>query len=196
MAITTTKSVSHPAAFSIGDGLKAQLMTYRALSGATDGTVTADELKTVVAVLLDGQIKMTSAESYLGNVATLAFAVPAETAASRTLQSALTFTAVADLGQDGNSITITFVEDGELSPGQEIVSVSGTAITITVPTSAASTATDVKTAYDLSAEANALATVAVVGGHETDGISGATALALQNGVTGGARGSLICLGRP
>jgi len=192
MAITATNSTNYPAAFSLGDGIKCQVMTYRALTGSTSGTVTADGLKDIVAIFTDGQIKNSAAPTFSGNVATLAFVVPSETAASRTLQSALTFTAVADLGQDGNSITYTFT--GGATAGAEVVTVSGTAITIQVE-SGVSTATQVKTAYDLVTAATALATCAIVGGHSSDAISTATVLPLQNGVTGGARGTVLCLGR-
>ncbi len=193
MAITTTAPTNNANGFSYGDGVKAQFLDWSALSGATSGTVTANRLSLIRAILvLGGELNHTAAPTFATNVATLAFVVPAETAASRTLQSALTFTAVANLGAGGNSITYTFTT-GAVA-GAEVVTVVGTAITIQVQ-SGVSTATQVKTAYDLVADATALATCALVGGHETDTIASATVLPLQNGVTGGARGTLLCLGR-
>lgn len=167
-------------------------MTWSAISGATSGTVTADNLSLIKHIfVLGGKLRHSAAPTFSGNVATLAFVVPAETAASRTLQSALTFTAVANLGASGNNITYTFTAGA--TAGAEVVTVSSTAITIQVETGV-STATQVKTAYDAVAAAVALATCAIVGGHSSDAISSATVLPLQNGVTGGARGDLIALG--
>jgi hypothetical protein len=165
-------------------------MTYRALSGSTSGTVTADGLKTVVAVLLDGQIKQTSATTFSSNVATLAFAVPAETAASLIVQD-LTYTAVADLGQDGNSITIAYVAGG--TAGSEVVTVTGNAISVSMETGV-STATQIRTKINASAAAVALISCAVTGTGSTAQVAAAAA-PLAGGVTGGARGSLICLGQ-
>lgn len=191
MAITTTNSTKEPRSFSIGP-TKIQVLDYVANSGATSGTVTCDKLSRVDHLLmLGGKVTLTAATTYSSNIATLAFTVPAETAASRTLQTALTFTAVANLGASGNSITITFT--GGATAGAEVVTVNGNAITIQIQ-DGVSTATQVKTAYDLVAAATALATVAIVGGHSADAIAAATALPLQNGVTGGARGSLIAIG--
>lgn len=191
MAITLTDNSFSPPPFAFADGLKCQISSYRALSGATTGTITAAGFNRLLMVMLDNQIKQTAATTFSGNVATLAFVVPTETVAARTLQSALTFTAVADLGQDGNSITIAFTDGAD--HGEEVVSVSGNDISIQIE-SGVSTATEVKAAYDLSAAANALATVAIESGHETDAIATASALALQGGVTGGARGTALLFG--
>lgn len=191
MSISISDSTPEPRSFSIATK-KLQIMDYVINSGETSGTITADRLSVVDHVfVLGGKVTFTAAPTYATNVATMAFTVPAETAASRTLQSALTFTATANRGAGGNSITVTFT--GGATAGAEVVTVLGTAITIQVE-SGVSTATQVKTAYDLVAAATALATVAIVGGHSGDTISSATVLALQSGVTGGARGSLLAMG--
>ncbi len=197
MAITATKSEKFPQAFSLGDGIKAQIMDYRALSGSTAGTVTASELKTVVAIMLDGQIKQTAAESFSGNVATLAFVVPAETAASATIDGIL-YTAVADLGQDANSITVQLVDGtGDTPPvvaGSETVAVSGTSIVVHIDPTAVtgSTRTQVRAAVNLSAAAAALV---VASGSSATVAAVTAATPLTGGVTGGSRGTLICLGQ-
>lgn len=197
MAITTTKSASNPASFSIGDGVKAQLLTYRALSGATSGTVTADEMSKLIAVMLDGQIKMTAAESYSGNVATLAFVVPSETAATATINGIL-YTAVSDLGKDGNSITIQLVDGTGDTPavtkGNETVFVTGSAIVVHIdPTAVTGSArTDVRVAVNANAAAAALVTAS---GSSATVAAVTAATPLTGGVTGGSRGSILCLGR-
>jgi hypothetical protein len=191
MAITVSEASYEPRSISVGP-IKIQLVEIVALSGATAGTCQAAKLKEIYHIITPGIKRHSAAPTFSGNTATLAFTVPAETAASRTLQSALTFTAAANQGVSGNSITYTFT--GGATAGAEVVTVSGTAITIQVE-SGVSTATQVKTAYDLVAAAVALATCAIVGGHETDAISSATVLPLQNGVSGGYRGSAICIGR-
>jgi hypothetical protein len=196
MAITATNSVAQPASFSIGDGFRAQLMTYRALTGATSGTVTADGLKNVVAIMLDGQLKMTSAESFSGNVATLAFSVPAETAASASING-ITYTAVANLGQDGNAITVQLVDGTGDTPavtnGTETVFVTGNAIVVHIDPTAVtgSTRTNVRVAVNASAAAAALVTAT---GTSATVAAVTAATHLTSGVTGGARGSLVCLG--
>lgn len=191
MSITITDSTKEPRSFSIANR-KLQILDYVINSGETSGTITADRLSVINHVLvLGGTAVFTAAPTYATNIATMAFTVPAETASSRTLQSALTFTATANQGAAGNNVTITFTAGA--TAGAEVVTVLGTAITIQVE-SGVSTATQVKTAYDLVAAAIALATVAIVGGHSADPISAATVLALQNGVTGGARGSLLAIG--
>ncbi len=197
MAITTTASVNVPPSFSLGDGLKAQMMTYRALTGATTGTITATELGDLVMVLLDGQIEQTAATTFSGNVATLAFAVPAETAASAVVDG-ITYTAAANFGQDANSFTIQLVDGtGDTPPvvkGSETVSVTGTAIVVHIdPTAVTGSArTDVRVAVNLSAAAAALVTAT---GTSATVATVTAATPLASGVTGGARGSLICIGR-
>lgn len=71
----------------------------------------------------------------------------------------ITYTAVTR-GADGDNITITYT--GGALAGAEVVSVVGTDISIQIE-SGVSTATQVKTAYDLSAPAVALATAAITG---------------------------------
>lgn len=191
MAITVSEATYEPRSTSRGP-VKVQLVELDINSGSTSGTITASRLKDLFHVIVPGLAPQTAAPTYSSNVATLAFTVPAETAASRTFQSAITFTATANRGIAGNSITYTFTSGG--TAGAEVVTVSGTAITIKVE-SGVSTATQVKTAYDLVAAAVALATSALVGGHESDAISAATVLPLQSGVSGGFRGSAMCIGR-
>jgi hypothetical protein len=191
MAITISEAAFEPRSFSKGP-VKFQIVNMIAATGATSGTCTASRLKEIYHIIVPGLKSHTAAPTYATNVATLAFTVPAETVAARTLQSALTFTAVAGQGASGNSIAITFTAGA--TAGAEVVTVSGTAITIQVETGV-STADQVKTAYDLVAAAVALATVAVVGGHGSDAISAATVLPLQSGVDGGFRGNAICIGR-
>lgn len=188
MAITATNSTTLAAPFSLGDGLKAQLMTYRALTGSTSGTVTADGLKTIAMILTDGLIKNSAAPTYSGNVATLAFVVPAETAATLT-KGGVTYTAVADLGQDGNAITVAYTAGG--TAGAEVVTVTGNAISIQIQ-SGTSTITQVRTAANASAACAALVTAT---GTSATVVTSATASALTGGVSGGCRGSLICLGQ-
>lgn len=191
MAITVTEVAYEPKSISKGP-VKFQLVDIVAATGATAGTCQAARLKEIFHIIVPGIKSHTAAPTFSGNTATLAFTVSAETAASRTLQSALTFTAAAGQGASGNSITFTFTAGA--TAGAEVVTVVGTAITIQVETGV-STATQVKTAYDLVAAAVALATVAVVGGQESTAIVAATVLPLQSGVTGGYRGTAICIGR-
>ncbi len=190
MAITSTNDVTYYRPMALGDGVKAQLMTYRALTGASSGTITADGLSLIYAIFLDGQIQNTALPTYAANVATLAFAVPAETAASKVVQD-LTYTAVANLGQDANTYTVRYIVGG--TAGSEIVTVTGTNIVITIET-AVSTATQVKTAFDASAAATALMSVAVTGTGSTAQIAN-SAQTLAGGVTGGSRGYCLVLGR-
>lgn len=190
MAITTSNSLAEPRAFSIGP-LKMQIMNYRALSGSTSGTVTADQLSSMSHILLlGGRIRHTALPTFSGNVATLAFVVQAETAASLVVQD-LTYTAVADLGQDGNSITIAYAAGG--TAGAEAVTVVGNAISVSIE-DGVSTATQVKAAIDASAAALALISVAV-SGTGSNAQAAAVATALAGGVSGGGRGTLICIGR-
>lgn len=75
MAFAATDSTSVTRSFSIGP-IKAQLLTYTAVSGDTSGTITADRLSTVMHVLLDGGLALTAAPTFSGNVVTLAFTNP------------------------------------------------------------------------------------------------------------------------
>lgn len=198
MAITITDSVKEPRSFSIGP-VKCQIVTFRALSGATSGTVTADELSRLDHILFDCNLKHSAAPTFATNVATLAFVVPAETAAAKTIAN-ITYTAVADQGQDGNSITIAIVDGTGDTPavtaGNETVSVSGLAISVHIdPTLViGSTKQNVVDALTASAAASALISAAVAAGHETDVCPVASATALLGGVTGGARGTALCIG--
>lgn len=188
MAITFTASTSEPRSFSLGP-VKIQVGTYRALSGTTSGTITADQLQTTKHIFLSNQIKFTAAPTHSGNVSTLAFVVPTETAASLIVQD-LTYTAVADLGQDGNSITIAYTGSG--TAGAEVVTVTGTAISIQIG-SGVSTATQIRTAFNASAAAVALASCAV-SGTGSNAQTTASATPLAGGVTGGARGTCLLIG--
>lgn len=199
MAITTSTNAGLPAPYAFGDGIKAELLTYRILSGATSGTVTS-QLGNLIAIFLDNQVKFTSAPTFSGNTATLAFVVPAETAASL-VNDDITYTAVADQGQDGNSITIALVDGtGDTIPvtaGNEVVVVTGTNIVVRIDPTAVtgSTKQDVVTAIGASADASALITSAVAAGHEAEVAAVLSQTPLANGVTGGARGNCLLLGR-
>lgn len=198
MAITTTNSTSQAAAFSIGP-FKVQILDFVANSGATSGTVTADNLSKISHIITGGggALRQTSAATMSGNVATLAFTVPAETAASRTIDGVL-YTAVANLGADGNSITIQEVDGtGDLPPvtkGNETVFVTGNAIVVHIdPTAVTGSAqSDVAAAVTASVAASALVTASSA---SSTVASVTAATALQNGVTGGARGTLLCIGK-
>lgn len=79
MAFAATASTKEPRAFSIGP-LKVQVMTYSAASADVSGTVTATGLKEIMHVIVDGACGIaTTAPTFSGNVATLAFADPAAT---------------------------------------------------------------------------------------------------------------------
>lgn len=102
---------------------------------------------------------------------------PAGVKAFRVIQE-LTYTAVK-AGTQGNSITITYT--GGATAGAEVVTVLGNAISIQIE-DGVSTATQVKTAYDLVAAAIALATVAITGtASNAQEFAGVSALALQTG---------------
>jgi hypothetical protein len=190
MSISITNSSAEPRSFSIGP-VKVQLVDYVANSGATSGTVTADKLSSMSHILLlGGKLQHTAAPTFSANVATLAFAVAAETAASLIVQD-LTYTAVANLGAGGNSITIAYVAGG--TAGAEVVTVTGNAISVSMETTV-STATQVKAAIDASAAAIALVSVAVTGTGSTAQVA-AAATALAGGVYGGGRGTALCVGR-
>src|SRR5579872_3306676 len=128
MSVSLTDSTAQPASFSVGTR-KIQLVDITALSGATSGTVTADKLRVLEQVIMPSAMVFTAAKTYSGNVATLAFTVPAETAASKVTQG-LTLTAVANLGASGNSITIAFTGGG--TAGSEVVTVTGQAISVQI----------------------------------------------------------------
>ena len=188
MAITSTNLTNEPRAISEGDGIKEQVLTWSAISGATSGTVTADNLIRIKAIMvLGGRLIHTAAPTFSGNVATLAFTVPAETAAAQT-KGGVTITAVADLGASGNSITLTYTAGA--TAGAEVVTVTGTAISVQIETTV-STITQVRTAINASAAAAALV---LATGTSGTAVSAATVTSCTGGVTGGGRGHLICLG--
>ena len=99
------------------------------------------------------------------------------TQASLTVNGDLVFTAV-NTGSQGNDITITLADTA--SAGSETVAVTGKDIVIGIE-GGVSTATQVKAAYDASAEALALATVAIVEGQGAE----AQAAASEANLTGG-----------
>jgi hypothetical protein len=170
--------------------LDAEYVNLTAASGDTSGTITARSIARLAHVLLPSGFVQTAAPVYSGNTATLAFTVPAETAASLVMED-LTFTAVAGQGAAANSITI--YKTSTVLAGSEVVSVSGNEITIEME-SGASTATEIRTAFLASAEAVALVTCTISGaGANTQTSAAATPLA--GGVTGGAA-TALCLGTP
>lgn len=75
MAYSQANSTKEPRSFSLGP-LKAQILTFSVVSGDTSATVTADKLARLDHVLING-VDMTSAPSFSGNSATIAFADPA-----------------------------------------------------------------------------------------------------------------------
>lgn len=77
MAFAASNNASEARSFSIGP-LKVQLMKYTAASADVSGTVTADRLTTIMGIIVDG-LQQTTAASFSGNVATLAFVDPAAT---------------------------------------------------------------------------------------------------------------------
>lgn len=78
MAFVATDATGESRAMSLGP-LKAQLLTWAAASGDTSGTITADKLYLVQAVIIDGGLVMSAVPSFSGNVVTLAFNDPAAT---------------------------------------------------------------------------------------------------------------------
>jgi len=80
MAFSASNLSAEPRAISIGP-LKVQLMTFTVASGDTSGTVTADKLSSIRFILIDG-VEQTSAATFSGNVATLAFKDPSTTGAT------------------------------------------------------------------------------------------------------------------
>ena len=188
MAITSTNLTNESRSFTAGDGLRLQLKTWSAISGATSGTVTADGLQALKAILVTGgRLIHTAAPTFSGNVATLAFTVPAETAASQT-KGGVTITAAADQGASGNSITLAYT--GGATAGAEVVTVTGTAISVQIE-NGVSTITQVRTAINASAAAAALVTAT---GTSATVVATAAATPCAGGVTGGGRGVLLCLG--
>lgn len=111
------------------------------------------------------------------------FDITPEAKASRTTQGIL-LTAV-DFGSAGNSITIAFTGGG--TAGAEVVTVTGTAISVQIE-SGVSTVTDVANALTASLAASALATTTSTG---LTTVSTASALALTGGIDGVVAGYSI-----
>lgn len=195
MAVTVTDSAVEPASFSIGPR-KIQLVQLSAVSGATSGTVTADNLR-VLENLIAPSAMVFSAKTYSGNVATLTFTVPAETAASATING-ITYTAAANLGAGGNSVTVQLVDGTGDTPavtnGTETVAVSGNHIVVHIDPTAVtgSSRTNVRIAVNNSAAAAALVTAT---GTSATVAAVTAATPLTGGVTGGVRGvDCLCIG--
>jgi len=186
MALVTTDSGTEPRSRSIGP-LKQQTVKLTALSGDTSGTVTADTLYRLVVIIAPSAMKYTAAPTYSGNVATLAFTVPAETAASKVTQG-ITLTATPNQGAAGNSITIAFTGGG--TAGAEVVTVVGKAISVQIE-SGVSTITQVRTAINAASAAAALVTAT---GTSSSTVSTASAVNLTGGVTGGIFCDALLLG--
>lgn len=86
----------------------------------------------------------------------------------------ITYTAVSGYGDTGNAITIAYTAGA--TAGAEVVTVTGSAITVQIATGV-STATQVKAAWDAKAEAVALATAAITGtGSNAQVVAAAAAL--------------------
>lgn len=77
MALSSSNLTAEPRAFSIGP-VKIQMKTFSVASADTSGTITFDGLTSVRFILING-IHQSSAATFSGNVATLAFADPAAT---------------------------------------------------------------------------------------------------------------------
>jgi hypothetical protein len=110
------------------------------------------------------------ADEDIGSIATPAVA------ASKKIQDIL-YTAKAT-GTAGNSISVTYVDDG--SAGSETVDVSTSAITVHME-DGASTAQNIADAIVADVDANALVTVAVDAGDESDVQAAASIVNLENG---------------
>lgn len=197
MAIASlTDSTKEPRSWSVGP-IKFQLVDFVINSGATSGTITADRLKDLYHIIIPGEVYHSAAPTYSSNIATLAFTVATETAASRVIDG-ITYTAVANLGASGNNITIQEVDGtGDIpavTNGTETVFVTDNAIVVHIDPTAVtgSTRTNVRIAVNASAAAAALVTAT---GTDATVASVTAATPLQNGVTGGARGSALCIGR-
>jgi hypothetical protein len=76
MAFAASDITGEPRAMSVGP-LKAQLLKFSAISGDTSGSITADKLYLVQAVIIDGGLIMNAAPTFSGNVVTLSFNDPA-----------------------------------------------------------------------------------------------------------------------
>ncbi len=197
MAFSATAPTTEARPFKMGV-FAAQILNVSALSGDTSGTLTATSLSELAHVILPSGFVQTSAMTISKNVATLAFTVPSETAASRTING-ITYTATANQGAGGNAITIQLVDGTGDTPavtnGTETVAVTSKAIVVHIdPTSViGSTETNVRIAVNASAAAALLVTAT---GTSATVASVTAATPLQNGVTGGAAGQALLIGRP
>jgi len=75
MAFVASNNGSEARSFSVGP-VKCQLMKYTAASADVAGTITASALKEIFLVQVEG-LQQTTAASFSGNVATIAFVDPA-----------------------------------------------------------------------------------------------------------------------
>lgn len=196
MALTTANLAAEPASFSIGPR-KIQIVRMAANSGDTSGTITADNLRVVEQVIAPSAMKFTAAKTYSGNVATLAFMVPAETTASASING-ITYTAAANQGAGGNSITVQLVDGtGDIpavTNGTETVAVTGSHIVVHIDPTAVtgSSRTNVRIAVNASVAAAALVTAT---GTSATVAAVTAATPLTSGVTGGVIGvDCICVG--
>lgn len=187
MAITVSDATYEPKSTSRGP-VRIQIVELVINSGSTSGTLTASRLKDLFHVVIPGLAPHTAAPTYSNNVATLAFTVPIETAASQT-KGGVTITSVANAGSAGNNTTLAYTT-GAVA-GSEVVTVVGQAISVQIE-SEVSTITQVRTA--INARAAAAALVTATGTSATD-VSAAGATSNTGGVSGGFRGSAICIGR-
>jgi len=191
-------STKEPRSFSIGP-IKFQIVDFVINSGATSGTIQADRLSELMHLVIPGEVYHSAAPTYSSNIATLAFTVKAETASSETIDGIL-YTAVANLGAGGDAISVELVDgtgdDVPVTPGNEVVVVTGNAIVVRIDPTAitGSTRDQVKAAVLASSAALALLTPSTVtSGSTVAAVTAATPLA--GGVTGGARGTAICIGK-
>lgn len=198
MAITTSNPTQEPRSFAKGP-IKFQIVNLAMISGATSGTVTANRLKEIYHIFIAGMKSHTAAPTYATNVATIACTVPAETAATLVYDTSVTLTAVADQGLAGNSITLAVIDGSADSPtpvvaGAEVVTVSGTAISVRIDPTAVigSSRTQVRAAINSNAAAAALVTAT---GSSATVAAVLTATALAGGVSGGFYGPALCIGR-
>lgn len=76
MAFVATNSTGEPRSYSIGP-VKIQVLDYTCVSGDTSGVVTADNLTSIISVIVGGALAVTAAPTISGNTATLAFTDPA-----------------------------------------------------------------------------------------------------------------------
>lgn len=79
MALSTSAPSDEIRSFSVGP-VKVQILNWAAASADVSGTITADRLSSVSAILIPG-LELTAAPTYSGNVVTLAFTDPGATVA-------------------------------------------------------------------------------------------------------------------